>query len=512
MLTNALCKRILIHPGISKTQTVLLAQARPITAQLLSSEAASMKQENSRVKRKKEVRIPQNSTSYVQVLGNGTDTGDTCPSILLFFEHQRFIFNVGEGFQRYCCQNRIKLGKVKDYFLTRLSSDAYGGLPGLILTLTEYGLGGPCSGTGKVRVHGPQNTYALLDAIQTFVALREEVIVSNFGARSSHRKGEFLEPIATDPNVVISPLVLLPEVEINESAQREDAENDDSNESIRKKPRMEVSQVKDGTLGAPAACYSCQLSEGKGKFHPEKAIALGIRPGPKYSVLQDGGSVPNEDGKMVHAHEVMDAAVPGPVVLIVDCPDSRYVRPLIESPGFNPWLDRSKKKDESIAVIHLGPAEVVSSQPYHDWVCRFSEGVDHIFVNLETCQSSAVLRKAAVVQTKLNCIDDHIFPMPSVAVTRHPELNMNRWVKDGFILGKDLFKYCLKPISKKGPDEREVPLPFSEADTRMTLGVDCADALSAIKKYKVYQEQTQLHVLLSCLNFLPLGSLLTQIV
>jgi len=44
------------------------------------------------------------SATPAQVLGLGTDTGDTTPSVLLFFDNLRFLFNVGEGFQRFCVQ------------------------------------------------------------------------------------------------------------------------------------------------------------------------------------------------------------------------------------------------------------------------------------------------------------------------------------------------------------------------------------------------------------------------
>ncbi len=44
------------------------------------------------------------SAAPTQVLGLGTDTGDTTPSVLLFFDNLRFLFNVGEGFQRFCVQ------------------------------------------------------------------------------------------------------------------------------------------------------------------------------------------------------------------------------------------------------------------------------------------------------------------------------------------------------------------------------------------------------------------------
>ena len=65
-----------------------------------------------------------------QVLGLGLDTGDTAPSVLLFFDNLRFLFNVGEGFQRFCVQHRVKLSKTNGIFVTRTSTDAAGGLPG----------------------------------------------------------------------------------------------------------------------------------------------------------------------------------------------------------------------------------------------------------------------------------------------------------------------------------------------------------------------------------------------
>lgn len=35
-------------------------------------------------------------SSIFQILGTGMDTQDTSPSVLLFFDKQRFIFNAGE--------------------------------------------------------------------------------------------------------------------------------------------------------------------------------------------------------------------------------------------------------------------------------------------------------------------------------------------------------------------------------------------------------------------------------
>ena len=66
-----------------------------------------------------------------QVLGVGSDTGCSVPSVLLFFDRQRFLFNAGEGFQRFCVEHRIKLAKVSGVLATRTTTEATGGLPGV---------------------------------------------------------------------------------------------------------------------------------------------------------------------------------------------------------------------------------------------------------------------------------------------------------------------------------------------------------------------------------------------
>lgn len=66
----------------------------------------------------------------VQVLGLGTDTGETVASVLLFFDRQRYVFNAGEGFQRFTVEYKIKLNRLSRILVSRLTTDATGGLPG----------------------------------------------------------------------------------------------------------------------------------------------------------------------------------------------------------------------------------------------------------------------------------------------------------------------------------------------------------------------------------------------
>ncbi|CAL2229439.1 unnamed protein product [Prunus armeniaca] len=67
------------------------------------------------------------------LLGTGMDTQDTSPSVLLFFDKQRFIFNAGEGLQRFCSEHKIKSSKEK----WRLKERSYGSDKGLGFTISN---------------------------------------------------------------------------------------------------------------------------------------------------------------------------------------------------------------------------------------------------------------------------------------------------------------------------------------------------------------------------------------
>ena len=96
---------------------------------------------------------------YVQILG--TDAGDCCPSVLVVTESGRFLFNAGDGLQRFCTQHAVKLGKLEDVFLTQLHADTLGGLLGMYLTLAD-------GGNRRLSVHGPRGISHFLSAGRAF--------------------------------------------------------------------------------------------------------------------------------------------------------------------------------------------------------------------------------------------------------------------------------------------------------------------------------------------------------
>lgn len=98
--------------------------------------------------------------AFLQILGTGAR--DSPPSVLLFFDNHRYLFNAGEGAQRVCINSRTKLQQINHLFLTSSNWVNTGGLPGLLLTLAD-------GGTKAVGVTGPNNLHHLLYSTRHFV-------------------------------------------------------------------------------------------------------------------------------------------------------------------------------------------------------------------------------------------------------------------------------------------------------------------------------------------------------
>ncbi|XP_076898360.1 tRNAse Z TRZ4, mitochondrial-like isoform X2 [Bidens hawaiensis] len=216
---------------------------------------------------------PVNTISYLQILGTGMDTQDTSPSVLLFFDKQRFIFNAGEGLQRFCTEHKIKLSKIDHIFLSRVCSETAGGLPGLLLTLAGTGEEGM-----SVNVWGPSDFKYLVDAMESFIPNAAMVHTRCFG-QSSKSDGVLLN---NNPEKINDQIKLVDDEVVKISAVL---------------LRPETGGVKDESATKSSdisVLYICELPEIRGKFDPEKAKALGLRPGPKYRELQEGISVKSD--------------------------------------------------------------------------------------------------------------------------------------------------------------------------------------------------------------------------
>ena len=75
-----------------------------------------------------------------------------------------YLINAGEGLQRFCVEHKMRLvGKLRRVLLTRLTWETAGGLPGLLLTMSDGGQ------PGRTALHGPSRLKQLVGAFRPFV-------------------------------------------------------------------------------------------------------------------------------------------------------------------------------------------------------------------------------------------------------------------------------------------------------------------------------------------------------
>ncbi|KAK9066240.1 hypothetical protein SSX86_013561 [Deinandra increscens subsp. villosa] len=383
---------------------------------------------------------PVNTISYVQILGTGMDTQDTSPSVLLFFDKQRFIFNAGEGLQRFCTEHKIKLSKIDHIFLSRVCSETAGGLPGLLLTL---------AGTGEegisVNVWGPSDFKYLVDAMKSFIPNAAMVHTRCFGPSPKSDRVLLDNPekvndqikLIDDEVVKISAILLRPETH-----------------GLKDELVMKSSDI--------SVLYICELPEIRGKFDLEKARALGLRPGPKYRELQEGRSVKSDSKDiMVHPDDVLGPSVPGPIVLLVDCPTHSHFQELLSAQSLAIYYaDIPEKRKVVNCVIHLSPSLVVNSSDYQKWMSRFGEAehiiAGHQMKNIEI----PILQSSARIAARLNYLCPQFFPAPGFW-----SLQQTNCSNEGTdiklcktISAENLLKFHLRPYAQLGLDGSGIPI------------------------------------------------------
>ncbi|KAI3759699.1 hypothetical protein L6452_07708 [Arctium lappa] len=394
---------------------------------------------------------PVNTISYVQVLGTGMDTQDTSPSVLLFFDKQRFIFNAGEGLQRFCTEHKIKLSKIDHIFLSRVCSETAGGLPGLLLTLAGTGEEGM-----SVNVWGPSDFKYLVDAMKSFIPNAAMVHTRCFGpSPKSDKIPDNLEKLNDQLKLIDDEVVKISAILLRPSSS-------ETNGIKKDEFALKSSDI--------SVLYICELPEIRGKFDPEKARALGLRPGPKYRELQEGISVKSDTKNiMVHPDDVLGPSVPGPIVLLVDCPTLSHFRELLSASSIETYYaDVASMPEENRktvnCVIHLSPALVVNSSDYQKWMSRFG-GAEHILAGHQMKNIEIpILQSSARVAARLNYLCPQFFPAPGfwslqqLKCSTSPVMAEDTGLKlCETISAENLLKFHLRPYAQLGLDRTGIP-------------------------------------------------------
>jgi ribonuclease Z len=185
------------------------------------------------------------------------------------------LFDCGEGTQRQMIQTGVGFHRKTKIFITHMHGDHILGLPGLLQTMSLL------DREKKLEIYGPQGIKAFVEAISETVqfTLTFPVKVSEIDTGLVCEEREYLVHAAQSNHMTFSLAYALTE-----------------------KPRP-------------------------GRFHPEKAKALGVPEGPLWSKLQGGLSVKLSDGRIVKPEMVLGSSRLGRKIVYTG--DTRPSKPLV---------------------------------------------------------------------------------------------------------------------------------------------------------------------------------------
>ena len=104
----------------------------------------------------------------------------------------------------------------------------------------------------------------------------------------------------------------------------------------------------------------------------QKCVDFGVPPGPLYGQLKAGQDITLPGGKIVLASDVRSPDDPGPVFLVVECPDESYLDNFVSEPQLRQLQKRNgaSELDSPQIIVHFTPVEVKLSE---NLACRCSK-------------------------------------------------------------------------------------------------------------------------------------------
>jgi len=199
------------------------------------------------------------------------------PAIAVQRKGELILFDCGEGVQRQMIRAGIGFHRKTKVFITHMHGDHVLGLPGLFQTMSLL------DRERKLEVYGPSGIKAFVEAIQQTVQF-----------------------ILTFPIEVL---------EIEDAGV------------VCEEREYEVHAIwVDHVI--PSLAYALTEKPRPGRFHPEKAMALGVPEGSLWSKLQHGSVVELPNGRVVKPEEVLGPPRPGRKIVYTG--DTRPVENLAE--------------------------------------------------------------------------------------------------------------------------------------------------------------------------------------
>lgn len=157
-----------------------------------------------------------------------------------------------------------------------------------------------------------------------------------------------------------------------------------------------------------AISYIVMLHPQRGKFLPQKAIALGMKPGPGFARIVAGEAFTLPNGTVIKPEDVMEATRPGTGFAVCDLPDTTYITGFLAQ---EEWEDIERLKVDIGCFFWLLGKGVAADERIQNFISALPHA-RHIVSSVDVCQNAITFKGAAIAATKLNLMDPCYFPLP----------------------------------------------------------------------------------------------------
>ncbi|OCL06003.1 hypothetical protein AOQ84DRAFT_278082, partial [Glonium stellatum] len=167
--------------------------------------------------------------------------------------------------------------------------------------------------------------------------------------------------------------------------------------------------------------YVVRTHPQRGKFRPDRAVALGVEKGYKWAQLTQGKSVENIRGETITPDMVLGEGRPGQGVAVVDLPSLEYVEPLINR---EEWTSKDIVSGIRAFIWILGPG--VSAHPMLREFMKKMADAKHIISSPDHCPNQLALDSVAASTIQLAQIDPERYPVPYHDNVTVPQVTFDR--------------------------------------------------------------------------------------
>ena len=342
---------------------------------------------------------------------------DMFPCSILRFDKASYLFNCCDGTQRNALEQGIKFPKIKCIFFNSSKIDCYLGTYGFLMSRGEMNINKAYQ-LAKNLVEKEKNvSKPILNHINTqnkgndiFSEIQQcllfgppnfsnnflytqqfcPVPLNKYIYEFDFKNGEFINKNIFKEKHVSLPIKIYEDEMINIIPFSTNADNNF------------------------AMNFICIPKQKNRSFNKQKALDLGIKPGPIFGKLSKGESVTLDSGKIITLKDVSDEPLPSSSLAILYIPNEEHMNQLIKNEFINNYINHKLSNNYIYnikLIVHICPKfSIINNENYISFINSFGKDVEHIIECPEINQQFMYDEGKIKIHYLLNKVSNILFP------------------------------------------------------------------------------------------------------